>query len=519
MKSQECNSTGKPRESGLALEIDYCVSVVRELWLIPVLLLATLVRLYGSTASAIWCDEGSSLLMSDYSPSLIWSHSAHDVHPPLYFLLLHGWIGLFGDSLFSVRFLSVLPGIVTVALGVWLVYLTATRRAAVLAGVLLALLPIAVRYSQEVRMYSLMGLWLLGATIALVYWVKNPDRQRYLVVYVVLMTASFYTHYFTCLCVLSHWCYLLLVGGQTNRLVLRPAWWVANSLIVLMYVPWMPGLIDLLQHLDLLKVGGDIGWIPPITLDSLPSAVWQYLTLTDGRDFSWPVYFSLPLAVLLLTGVMVWLDRGPHKFHLLLAIYTLLPLIVIFLVSWKTPLLIERYLMFSALGLPLILAIVVDRISVRFRYLAMVIFTALLLVEAGGLINDYHADDDKFDVLVNHVNDNYMANDRIVVSDMFWYLGYVYYNRTGSAPRLYTPPLASGASGRPNNYGFGTLVDNDSIYLDSLDQLKPGPGRVWLISGSEPPDDFSSIPGNWTEMESFKMGAVMARLYATPAAP
>ncbi|MSE24761.1 hypothetical protein GKC32_09940, partial [Lactobacillus curvatus] len=84
-------------------------------------------------------------------------------------------------------------------------------RAAVLAGILLALLPTAVRYSQEVRMYSLLGVWLLAATLALVYWVRQPERKRYLVAYALLMTAAFYTHYFTALCVLVHWSWLLLL--------------------------------------------------------------------------------------------------------------------------------------------------------------------------------------------------------------------------------------------------------------------------------------------------------------------
>lgn len=519
MKSRGYNITGNVRTPDYAQKLGHCMAVSKVLWLIPILLLAALTRIYGSTASAIWCDEGSSLLMSRYSVSLIWSHSAHDVHPPLYFLLLHGWVAVFGDSLFSVRFLSVLPGIGTVALGIWLVYLTATRRAAVLAGVLLAVLPIAVHYSQEVRMYSLMGFWLLGATIALVYWVKRPERQRYLVMYVLLMTASFYTHYFTCLCVLSHWFYLAFVGGEKNRLVLRPGWWLANSLIVVLYIPWIPGVIDLLQHLDQLKVGGDIGWIPPITLYSLPSAIWQFLTLTDGLAQSWPVYFSLPLAVLLLTGAICRLDRTPHKFHVLLASYTLLPLIVIFLISWKTPLLIERYLMFSALGIPMVLAVAVDRLWRRSSVMAMTVLTLVLLVEGAGLANDYRADDEPFDVVVNHVNEHYGANDRIVISDMFWYLGYVYYNKTDAVPLLYTPPLANGMSGRPNRYGFGTLVDDTTVYLDSLAELQPAGARVWLVSGSEPPDDFAPIPGNWRTMETLKVGAVQVRLYATPTAP
>jgi uncharacterized membrane protein len=121
-------------------------------------LLATVVRFYDLTAAAIWGDEGSSLLLANYSLGGIWEHAAFDVHPPLYFMLLHGWIGLFGEGILSIRSLSAVAGIATVGLGVCLVDRLATRRAAIIAGVLLALLPTAVRYSQEVRMYSLLGL-------------------------------------------------------------------------------------------------------------------------------------------------------------------------------------------------------------------------------------------------------------------------------------------------------------------------------------------------------------------------
>ena len=343
MKFHEFKISGKNLTPAKAKPFETFTPWAAKLWPLPILLLATLVRLYGSTASAIWCDEGSSLLMSQYSPSLIWIHSAHDVHPPLYFLLLHLWIGAFGDSLFSIRFLSVLTGIGTVGLGMWLVYQVATRHAAIVAGVLLALLPIAVRYSQEVRMYSLMGLWLLGATLALVYWVRKPERHRYLVIYVLLMTASFYTHYFTGLCALSHWAYLTVVRSEKRRLVTLPAWWVANSFIVILYAPWIPGLIDLLQHLDQLRAGGDIGWIEPITMASLPSSIWQDLILTDAQELRWPVFHALPLALVLITGAVCLRDRSAYRFNVLLAIYTFVPLIVVFLAlaalyeSWSIP--------------------------------------------------------------------------------------------------------------------------------------------------------------------------------------
>lgn len=487
----------------------------KALWLIPILLLASVARLYGSTASAIWCDEGSSLMMSQYWPSLIWFHSAHDVHPPLYFLLLHFWINTWGDGIFALRFLSVLTGIATVPLGIWLACLIASRRVAVLTGVLLALLPIAVRYSQEVRMYSLMGLLLLGATIALVQWVKKPECQRYLVIYALLMTAGLYTHYFTGLCVLSHWFYLALIRNEPDHLIKRRAWWITHGMIVLLYVPWIPNLIDLFQHLPQLKEGGDIGWIQPVTLYSLPSTLWQYLTLTDGLDMHWLPYFLLPLALALAAAAICRHDPSPHRFQTLSVIYTFLPLVVLFLVSWEVPLLVERYLTFSALGLPIVVAIVIDRVGQRFRYLAMALLAAMLLTELSGLRNDYRVEDGQFDTLVNQVNQRFVAGDRIVVSDLFWYFSYVYYNKTGALPLLYTPQNGNGASGRPGNYGFGTLVANkaDAVYLDSLEQLGPGPGRVWLISSSYPADDFPSIPSHWVQLNAITVGDTQARLY------
>ena len=44
--------------------------------------------------------------------------TARDIHPPLYYWLLHLWIRLTGSSEFAIRSLSVFAGLVTAAL-VW----------------------------------------------------------------------------------------------------------------------------------------------------------------------------------------------------------------------------------------------------------------------------------------------------------------------------------------------------------------------------------------------------------------
>ena len=67
-------------------------------------------RLYGITSESIWLDEAFSIQLAKHGPFEIIRKTASDVHPPLYYLLLHFWIDLFGASEFSVRFLSLLFG-------------------------------------------------------------------------------------------------------------------------------------------------------------------------------------------------------------------------------------------------------------------------------------------------------------------------------------------------------------------------------------------------------------------------
>ncbi|KAF1012091.1 MAG: hypothetical protein GAK32_00392 [Pseudomonas fluorescens] len=493
---------------------------LERLWWMPLLVLAGALRFYGLTASAIWGDEASSLLLSEYALDDLWFHAAHDVHPPLYFALLRGWVALFGDGIFSVRCMSVLPGVAAVGVGIWLTRQIATRRAALLAGLLLAILPTAVRYSQEVRMYSLLGLWLLAATLALVYWVRQPQRTRYLVAYVLLMTAGFYTHYFTALCVLVHWAWLALLrwpAASGHRLVTRANWWWANVAIVVLYLPWLPELFNLVHHVEQLKVGGDIGWEDPVNLYSVPSMIWQFLIQDEGDHLWRPLFIGLPLLVIALVVGAAWRDRSRYRFGWLLALFFLLPLLLVYAVSFISPVFIERYLTAYAMGLPIIVALAVDRLSARQGKFAVLLLVLFMGVELLGVKNNATVDDqDQFNRAVEFVNRNYQEDDRIVISDMLWYLPYVYYDESDAQLQLFTPPKADGTSTRPNAYGFGTLVDQDGgrIYLDRLSALPKDLRRVWLISASDGPDDFAPLPQGWRQLSQQDGGGARARLFA-----
>ena len=78
------------------------------------LLIAFALRLYHLEAQPIWGDEAFSIFVARQDVGYIVAPGA-DVHPPLYHLLLHGWIGAAGASPFAVRFLSVVPSLLMAA--------------------------------------------------------------------------------------------------------------------------------------------------------------------------------------------------------------------------------------------------------------------------------------------------------------------------------------------------------------------------------------------------------------------
>src|SRR5205085_11298521 len=75
---------------------------------------AYILRLFHLDAQSLWYDEGFSAWLSAMPLDQITARTAVDIHPPLYYYLLHFWIGLMGQSEFALRFLSLAPGVLLV---------------------------------------------------------------------------------------------------------------------------------------------------------------------------------------------------------------------------------------------------------------------------------------------------------------------------------------------------------------------------------------------------------------------
>ncbi len=135
------------------------------------ILIAFAARFHDLDAQSLWNDEGNSLRLAQRSPADLIDAAGRDIHPPGYYLALKGWIALAGESEFSLRALSAFAGVIAVAATMALGRALFSRAPAIIAGLLVALSPFAVYYSQETRMYaplamlSVLSMWVFAQSL------------------------------------------------------------------------------------------------------------------------------------------------------------------------------------------------------------------------------------------------------------------------------------------------------------------------------------------------------------------
>ena len=120
--------------------------------------LAAYLRLAGLGAESLWLDEGYTVAFTGLPFGKMMAYIAtRDVHPPLYYILIKIWRNL-GDSEVLLRLPSAVFGVAAVAY-IWsMVEEHWGAAAASASSLLLATSEMAIYYSQEARMYSLLFL-------------------------------------------------------------------------------------------------------------------------------------------------------------------------------------------------------------------------------------------------------------------------------------------------------------------------------------------------------------------------
>lgn len=183
---------------------------------------------------SLWYDEGYSLFVARMGwRGILDFLRHHDAHPAGYYLLLSLWTRWFGESLVTARFPSFAFGVVAVALTWVLGRRLHSSAAGAVAALLVATHPFQVVASNEMRMYSLLTVLVLGSVLCTLRAAESGGWWAVLLG--VLWAAVGYTSYYGLLGVTGMAAWLLTRGHRRPLLV-------AAATASLLYGPWVPYL-------------------------------------------------------------------------------------------------------------------------------------------------------------------------------------------------------------------------------------------------------------------------------------
>jgi mannosyltransferase len=213
--------------------------------------LLTLLSLYLRTRSlgaSLWMDEGLSIGIAGQPLFDIPGVLRQDGSPPLYYLMLHVWMELVGNSPADTQGLSVAIALLGVPGGLWAGWSLFGRRAGLMCAALAAVNPFLTAYAQETRMYSLMVVLSLLATAAFLHVFVYRNR-RYLPLFAALMAAMLYTHswgiFATAGAVLT-FAAIWIRSDERGPLLKDAA--IGFGIAFLLYLPWIPTLLYQAAH-------------------------------------------------------------------------------------------------------------------------------------------------------------------------------------------------------------------------------------------------------------------------------
>jgi len=447
--------------------------------LVLILIIGIFLRIYKLGTNDLWFDEA----MSIYSVTHLTDTPAwffHYANPPLYYFFLRLWVVLWGSSEFCMRMLSVIFGIGSL----WLVYQFAKkifcRKVGLLSMLIFAISPVHIWYSQEVRQYTMTTFFML-ATLYFFYIAVERNKRYAWYLFTICSIVSVYTTYYAFFMLPAEGaCFFL----RKYRSLLKK-WLLVCCIILLAFSPWISSFR---QQFDFVKRGF---WIDKPSLKSIITTLENFNVGYSGTKITYA--FSLIIySLLFIAGIMKW-KREKNVLWIHLS-FLFVPLIVIFLISQRLPIYIDRQLIAFS---PLYYILVADGIE-KLKYATFKIFCILSLVVFSFLsLQNYYAGNRFFNDMrtmlsagtytkkpykpaVHYLKERFRKGDIIAHSNYHNIAPFCYYGDFDRPDQYYIfIPEAE------EKYQL-MLLTGDRPFVDSIDLKKDAMSfnRIWLVFSS-----------------------------------
>jgi uncharacterized membrane protein len=387
-----------------------------------IIVMASAIRLYNPVFRSIWGDESHSIYSAmEFSKHNIVTSSLNilnDAHLPAYFVLLSTWIGLFGVGEYALRLLSVILGIASVIAFYFQTKEMFDEYIARISAFLLALSPLAVMHSQEIRMYGLLLLFTIFSSVYFWRILSGKRAPSNIILYVL----------FTVLLLLTHIYAVLLLFAQV-LISLKYVWKERNikSAIQLIGPQLFAGLLvsPLYITLATARMGEITSNTAEMAFAVFPSFIKPFLyvfVLTLGETVApWNFLITIPAALLFGYLLFVAVLRIKDERVQFLFTVSFIPVIIAAIFLRPT---MPKYLIIS---LPFYLMIIsyslslIGNIKLRILLLACIAMTQLFALDNYFTLKEYHNSNqmEPWRQVASIIEEKHQAGDVVVASDHY----------------------------------------------------------------------------------------------------
>lgn len=341
---------------------------------------------------SLWYDESFSIYCAVKSIPGILEVSKADVNPPLYAIVLHYWVILFGDSEYSIRMLSAIcMSLANVLLYKFSIKFFNFQTAVFTCLIFLSSYPIFY-YAQEARTYALVILAVVGSNYLFFELIK-PSGKKKTIFYSLALGVSygilFYLHFLSCFLVLGHLFTFFInsfsISKKEFNISLIKNYLYSGIVFVILVLPFS------YRFFSLVKTGDKIMWLKS------PSMIEFKKTLFDF--FNNEIIFTIYLITFIVVLIFVLLFKKSRlKFDVILFLFTVFSGITIFCLNYYiasySPIFLLRYVLFSFIGIALMIAYVFSLLNIKFilklpLFMALVIYSFVFFKVPKEIIHDF----------------------------------------------------------------------------------------------------------------------------------
>jgi len=345
-----------------------------------------------------WYDESLTGLMAQWPvfDSINWSLLPGGQHPPLYPLIVKMFTKPFGYTPLAIRSVSLVAALVSLV-GIYrLTQRLFDRKTAGWVALTVATSPFVLQYATEARSYSVAGVFIVFATLALVRAVQQNRWTDY-AAWGILISLAAMTHYTTLLVLPAHaLVYLIGIAEPTapatrpqhrwDSLRLRlPKLWITAIFALATFSIWLFPFLSQLGHRNNL-------WIPRANIAEAGRIIWIFLFGSIPGRLGTPPPIEFRNAFLneivpyllptLLAAIATWLvvhTRERRNAAMQIIALTFIPLAAAYLCSLADiRLFLSRFLYSAALFLLILLGTWIAQLRWRTRLVVIALFGILL---------------------------------------------------------------------------------------------------------------------------------------------